>query len=771
MLEQIANGTGIREILSSAIKEFHTKGPTNLELLEIISLIKMIHPETFSDYEDKLTSVMGLFYKQVQPRSVLEAIYKDLGDAIEKKYGRAFTPMQATAYKAIREKHFYSFSAPTSTGKSYLFRELVKDYDKDIVIVVPSRALIAEFYSVVIDLVQNDVLVLQFIENVNQHNTSRRIFIITPERGTEIFKYSGDFDVGIFLFDEAQISEEPVRGLSFDAFVRRTEREFPNATKVFAHPFVSNPKAQFTKHGFVENYQADSFKQSNVGKIFVSLEVDGSFEIFSPYKDADDIKLDEDIISSTLAKNGTVLIYSSKAKIFDGRHIEEYGQYIEQCQPLDEPEALKFVSMLEKYIGSSETQLGKQSSFIQLMRRGVVVHHGSMPLKARILIENFVRKGYAKLCFATSTLNQGINMPFDCVLIDNFTYMNELTLKNLIGRSGRSTDLPKFDYGYTIVRRENVKTFSSRLSSDVVISETSKLDDDIKNIHEDFTDLVEAVKTDTFNDDLHLTDSQVERIRNANLKAQIKFILDKLIDGEKAITGNQYYALGDSVRRQIKEKLKIIYCSHLRRSQLLSGEQAVLSAAIPLLLWRVQGKSFSETLSLRHSYLTQRDERRKLARKLREGELEQSEYNKELKRLKIKYSAQAEKLPNSNLKKSYPLFPASVSVKNFDYDRLVYDTYDYLDKVISLSLADPICAALAVYYEETGDGRSKVLSNYLRFGTNDETEIWLLKYGFDPEDVEWISAVVAHVDENGIVFIDDLSTLTDEQKLIIRRYV
>ncbi|MFD3390438.1 hypothetical protein [Alteromonas macleodii] len=364
-----------------------------------------------------------------------------------------------------------------------------------------------------------------------------------------------------------------------------------------------------------------------------------------------------------------------------------------------------------------------------------------------------------------------INMPFDCVLIDNFTYMNELTLKNLIGRSGRSTDLPKFDYGYTIVRRENVKTFSSRLSSDVVISETSKLDDDIKNIHEDFTDLVEAVKTDTFNDDLHLTDSQVERIRNANLKAQIKFILDKLIDGEKAITGNQYYALGDSIRRQIKEKLKIIYCSHLRRSQLLSGEQAVLSAAIPLLLWRVQGKSFSETLSLRHSYLTQRDERRKLARKLREGELEQSEYNKELKRLKIKYSAQAEKLPNSNLKKSYPLFPASVSVKNFDYDRLVYDTYDYLDKVISLSLADPICAALAVYYEETGDGRSKVLSNYLRFGTNDETEIWLLKYGFDPEDVEWISAVVAHVDENGIVFIDDLSTLTDEQKLIIRRYV
>lgn len=771
MLEQIANGTGIREILSNAIKEFHTKGPTNLEVLEVISLIKMIHPETFSDYEDKLTSVMGLFYKQVQPRSVLEAIYKDLGDAIEKKFGRAFTPMQATAYKAIREKHFYSFSAPTSTGKSYLFRELVKDYDKDIVIVVPSRALIAEFYSVVIDLVQNDVLVLQFIENVNQHNTSRRIFIITPERGTEIFKYSGDFDVGIFLFDEAQISEEPVRGLSFDAFVRRTEREFPNATKVFAHPFVSNPKAQFIKHGFVENFQADSFKQSNVGKIFVSLEEDGSFEIFSPYNDADDIKLDEDIISSTLAKNGTVLIYSSKAKIFDGRHIEEYGQYIEQCPPIDEPEALKFVSMLEKYIGSSETQLGKQSSFIQLMRRGVVVHHGSMPLKARILIENFVRKGYAKLCFATSTLNQGINMPFDCVLIDNFTYMNELTLKNLIGRSGRSTDLPKFDFGYTIVRRENVKTFSSRLSSDVVISETSKLDDDIKNIPEDFTDLVEAVKTDTFNDDLHLTDSQVERIRDANLKTQINFILDKLIDGEKAITGKQYYALGDPVRRQIKEKLKTIYCSHLRRSQLLSGEQAVLSAAIPLLLWKVQGKSFSETLSLRHSYLTQRDERRKLARKLREGELEQSEYNKKLKRLKIKYSAQAEKLPNSNLKKSYPLFPGSVSVKNFDYDRLVYDTYDYLDKVISLSLADPICAALAVYYEETGDGRSKVLSNYLRFGTNDETEIWLLKYGFDPEDVEWISTIVAHVDENGIVFIDDLSTLTDEQNLIIKRYV
>ena len=129
-----------------------------------------------------------------------------------------------------------------------MFRELITGASGDIVIVVPSRALIAEYLSVVKTLVDPSVLVLQFIENINIAKTSRRVYIITPERGKELFQYKDVFNIELVLFDEAQLSEEEIRGIGFDAYVRRIATEFPQATKVFAHPFVKNPEAQLSKH-------------------------------------------------------------------------------------------------------------------------------------------------------------------------------------------------------------------------------------------------------------------------------------------------------------------------------------------------------------------------------------------------------------------------------------------------------------------------------------------------------------------------------------------
>ena len=40
----------------------------------------------------------------------------------------------------------FSFSAPTSTGKSFVFRNLIKTADYDVAVIVPSRALINEYF-------------------------------------------------------------------------------------------------------------------------------------------------------------------------------------------------------------------------------------------------------------------------------------------------------------------------------------------------------------------------------------------------------------------------------------------------------------------------------------------------------------------------------------------------------------------------------------------------------------------------------------------------
>ena len=92
------------------------------------------------------------------------------------------------------------------------------------------------------------------------------------------------------------------------------------------------------------------------------------------------------------------------------------------------------------------------------MSYGIIVHHGSIPLRVRSIIEQFINDGFAKLCFATSTLIQGVNMPFDLVWIESFRFYGTedekaLNLKNLIGRAGRTLGTSSsFNFGYEIGR-------------------------------------------------------------------------------------------------------------------------------------------------------------------------------------------------------------------------------------------------------------------------------------------------------------------------------
>ena len=167
IIQKVKKDKGFAESkLYEILNRIHTEGPIYPHDLEILSYIKFFHDDLFCLHESQLIYFLGLFYKTSAPSTVIEKIYSLYSELIEEETSRQFTPVQASAYKQIQERKFFSFSAPTSSGKSYLFRELIKEYDKDIIIVVPSRALIAEYMFEVLNLVKKDVLVLQFIENM-----------------------------------------------------------------------------------------------------------------------------------------------------------------------------------------------------------------------------------------------------------------------------------------------------------------------------------------------------------------------------------------------------------------------------------------------------------------------------------------------------------------------------------------------------------------------------------------------------------------------------
>lgn len=455
IIKKIRDGKQLEEIALFARNCIFRDGPKDTLVLEILSYLKLFQPTFFEKFEDELIETMGLFFKNPSPDTLQGVVFDMYRQHIKKKYGEDYTPMQASILEQIEDKHHFSFSAPTSTGKSFVFRNLIRSASNDVVVIVPSRALINEYYDRIREIVNvKEVNVLTFVDRINTKFAKRNIFILTPERSRELFKNKSWLNIDLILFDEAQLSDEKsVRGLYFDSIVRRALKSFSDAKYVFAHPFISNPEAQLQRNGIIDTQSAAiNYEQKNVGQIFyVHNPATGDFYHLGTSKEIlgkQKLKAEFDPIERAISSGGSVLIYVPKSHIYSKSIYSEFDKYVKLCDKLEDPDALQMIDELRSYIGASKNNaLFYNSEMLEKLSLGIVTHHGSMPLAARLILEHFTQSGFCRICFATSTLEQGINMPFDVVYLDKFEASKSLSVKNLIGRAGRSTVDTKFDYG------------------------------------------------------------------------------------------------------------------------------------------------------------------------------------------------------------------------------------------------------------------------------------------------------------------------------------
>ena len=669
--------------------------------------------------------------------------------------------MQASILNQIKDKQHFSFSAPTSTGKSFIFRNLIRSSEKDVVVVVPSRALINEYYDRIREIVNiKEVNILTFVDRINTKHAKRNIFILTPERARELFKNKQWLNIELLLFDEAQLSDEKsVRGLYFDSIVRRALKNFPNAKYVFAHPFISNPEAQLERNGIIDTGSAAfNYEQKNVGQIFyVHNPSKDEFYHLGTNKDIlgkQKLKANFDPIEKAIINGGSVLIYVPKTHIYDKSIFNQFGKYINLCKKIQDPDALKMINELRTYIGASKNNtLFYNSEMLEKLTYGIVIHHGSMPLTARLILEHFTQRGFCRICFATSTLEQGINMPFDVVYLDRFEASKSLSVKNLIGRAGRSTTDKKFDYGSVVIRNNAITPFRKVINRLEPLATVSKLDTIDDSLDEKYKEFKDAINNNEFSDEYNLTNSDIEKLKTDEVSAMIPTLLDMLFDDSVLIDP-------DCDMKDIYDIFGKLYEQYLGR-ELVVAEKAVLSSAIKIMIWKVYGKTFHLICQYRYSYASRVAERRKL---YKQGKMD------EANNLKAKYLVGCHDIPDRNLT-PYPLISSAMTAKDVDYDLIVYDTYDYLDKLIGFKLSDIFYATFHQYYKKTLDENSLKLAKYFKYGTDNEKEIWMLRYGFTFEDIEWASNCIDNISEEEIIFNNNIIDLTDEQKHILNPFL
>lgn len=739
---RIKNSSTVLDDLSGLLEKIHLHGPVSSDVLEDIALYKEFHPKLFALIEERMISAMGLFYKIKSPANLYSFMISAIGALHIEKYGKALTPVQASVRRAVESNQFISISAPTSAGKSYSIRDFISEQRGDAVVVVPSRALIAEYIaSIRLSFVGvKNVLVSPFVDNIFKNRNLRHIFVLTPERARELFVRDGDLDISVFFFDEAQMSEEVGRGVVFDVLVRRVRKRFPAAKIIFAHPFVDNPDAQLKKHNIetTESYSR-SYTHGTVGRVSIFSHQNERDYYFSPFAEKGHLlsKCEEfEGGFANFAFNGkhSILIFVSKSSIYNGSFLLPFQNFIDSFAKVVHSEALKIIDAVEHALGADQS--GHRSRLVSLLRKGVVIHHGSVPLEVRFLIEEFIRRKHARICFATNTLAQGVNMPFDIVWLHtmrvngNESADKSLAFKNLIGRAGRLSNEQEFDYGY--VYTSSPTLYTARVNESYRLSETSVIDREFHGEDSDVEEIIDAIRDDSFDEELNLPRARIDRLSQSEVILGCKNVLDLLYSGNtiRESTGGEDK---QGVREQIRLNLRFIFEQAINRS-LFEGEESVFNAAISIFLLAIAGRTFREIAGIRFSRISRRNEGR-------QGE--------------AAFSQPAETLPNSRLKRRYSLFK-DVLASEVSYDAVVFDTYDYMDKVISFSLSDVFIAAFKIYGQLSFDKRYEKMLELLRFGTNNVDHILLMRYGFPPETVGEIIPYIQFVTDQEIVFKEEV---------------
>ena len=143
----------------------------------------------------------------------------------------------------------------------------------------------------------------------------------------------------------------------------------------------------------------------------------------------------------------------------------------------------------------------------------------------------------------------------------------------------------------------------------------------------------------------------------------------------------------------------------------------------------------------------------------------------QVKRLTARFARGYAEIPNKELK-NFPLYPQGTKAREIDYDRIVFDTYDYLDKLISFKLSDIFYAIFEQCHKKTGDRRAFRLAQFFKYGTDDEKEIWMLRYGLSFEDIDIIKPYIETIDRDEIQLSPAaFSNLSAEQLRPIARYI
>ncbi|GHU94722.1 hypothetical protein FACS1894208_06280 [Clostridia bacterium] len=343
----------------------------------------------------------------------------------------------------------FSYSGPTSMGKSFVMRMFIKKQIQDgqklnFALIVPTKALINEVSSRIIKDLQN-LLAEQNYKVVTspgalalneKHNF---IYVLTPERLLYLLIGNEDVKIDYLFIDEAhKISSRESRSAFYYKVIDMLGRREHKPHVIFASPNIPNPEIylKLVTQGEPEEQQklATTFATVSQIKFLVDFH-EGAVKVYDNYcKELINVCGIEDntfekFITRIGKKSQNIIYCSSIAKA-----IEQAVGYAEHESVRNDMKLLT----LSKDIGND---VHGDYYLSKIVKKGVAYHIGYLPSAIRMRIEQAFSEGLIHTIFCTSTLLEGVNLPADNLVITSYKSgtrkMDVVDFRNLIGRVGR----------------------------------------------------------------------------------------------------------------------------------------------------------------------------------------------------------------------------------------------------------------------------------------------------------------------------------------------
>ncbi len=428
-----------------------------------------------------------------------------------------FTDSQYEIFESLKNSNHYSFSGPTSLGKSFILNSFIRflievqKANENIVILVPTRALInqtlLQLKKEFSNIKEYRILSHPTVPESFRSEENRYIFIFTPERLVAYLSDPKNPKIGFLFVDEAQkvISENDSRSPLYYHAILQAERK--SIKLYFASPNIPNP-----------DIFLGLFDKSREESINVTTSPVAQNRYFLDLLD------ERCVLLSDLGGEKNIPVS------FAGQNFSEWLKFLSDNQAslvycntktdtiqyaLRVAENLPYKSddRIDEVISVIKEHLHEKYYLIDCLRKGVAFHFGNLPQRIREKVEVLFVDKVIDYVFCTSTLLEGVNLPAKNI----FILSNAIGLKkftdvdfwNLAGRAGRLTK--ELSGNIICTRVENKRNRWENPEKDLAVvknKQISPISSSIISGKKKFFENVEAALTESDFTRKHTTDDE-----------------------------------------------------------------------------------------------------------------------------------------------------------------------------------------------------------------------------------------------------------------------